>query len=160
MLQRAFPCICSDDESPGWKTQNWKSSLLFMELKLYQIYTTKEVFGCNIHNWFRTCPFDLKHLGWTHCMYGYPKQKFPSCLNLNLKIQTWNFKFGGRTTLTPLITSILKVFKTMNSSLRYDSYKFALQMLNPTNPEGKCEFEWPHTLWMTHWLTLRMTHGL
>ena len=33
----------------------------------------------------------------------------------------------------------------MKSSFRYDSYKFALQMLNPTDLEGKCEFEWPHT---------------
>jgi hypothetical protein len=60
--------------------------------------------------------------------------------NLNFEM-----KFGGRTTLTSLITSIQKLFKTMNSSLRYDSYKFALQMLNPTDTEGKCEFEWPHT---------------
>ena len=33
----------------------------------------------------------------------------------------------------------------MKYSLRYDSYKFALQILNPIDPEGKCEFEWPHT---------------
>ncbi len=54
-------------------------------------------------------------------------------------------KFGGRTTVTSLITSIQKLFKTMKSSLRYDSYKSALQILNPIDPEGKCEFEWPHT---------------
>jgi hypothetical protein len=59
-------------------------------------------------------------------MYGY-KTKIPSRLNLNLKFK---MKFGGRTTLTSLITSIEKLFKTMKSSLRYDSYKFALQMLN------------------------------
>jgi hypothetical protein len=29
--------------------------------------------------------------------------------------------------------------------MRYDSYKFGLQKLNPTDLEGKCEFEWPHT---------------
>ena len=33
----------------------------------------------------------------------------------------------------------------MKSSLRYDSYKFALQMLTSIDPEGKCEFGWPHT---------------
>jgi hypothetical protein len=33
----------------------------------------------------------------------------------------------------------------MKSSLRYGSYKFALQILSPTDPEGKYEFEWPHT---------------
>ncbi len=59
--------------------------------------------------------------------------------NSNLNFE---FQIGGRTTL---ITSIQKLLKTMKSSLRYDSYKFALQMLNPTDLEGKCEFEWPHT---------------
>ena len=82
-------------------------------------------------------------------MNGYPKQKIPSSLNLNLKIQIgslkFELKFGGRTTLTSLITSIQKLFKTMKSSLRYDSYKFALQMLTSIDPEGKCEFGWPHT---------------
>ncbi len=33
----------------------------------------------------------------------------------------------------------------MKSSLGYDSYKFALQKLNPTGLDGKCEFEWAHT---------------
>jgi hypothetical protein len=33
----------------------------------------------------------------------------------------------------------------MKSSLRYDSYKFALQMLTSMDPEGKCEIEWPHS---------------
>ncbi len=33
----------------------------------------------------------------------------------------------------------------MKSIFRYDSYKFALQMLNPIGLDGKCEFEWPHT---------------
>ncbi len=66
------------------------------------------------------------------------KTKIPILFKFELKL-------GGRTALTSLITSIQKLFKTMKSSLRYDSYKFALQMLNPTDPEGKCEFEWPHT---------------
>jgi hypothetical protein len=82
-------------------------------------------------------------------MYGYPKPKLPSCLNLNLKIQIrtlkFKLKFGGRTTLKSLITSIQKLFKTMKSSLRYDSCKFALHMLTSIDPEGKCQFEWPHT---------------
>ncbi len=80
-------------------------------------------------------------------MYSYPKQKDPIL---------FKFEFGGRTTLTSLITSIQKLFKTMKSSLRYDSYKFALQILNSTNQKNKktfppiiygtkCEFEWPHT---------------
>ncbi len=51
----------------------------------------------------------------------------------------FKLKFGGRTTLTSLITSILKLFKTMKSSLRYDSYKFVLQMLSHTGLEGKFE---------------------
>ncbi len=38
-----------------------------------------------------------------------------------------------------------KIFKTMKSSLRYGSCKFALQKLDPTDLEGKCEFEWPQT---------------
>jgi hypothetical protein len=41
-------------------------------------------------------------------MYSYPEQKISSYLNLNLKIQFWTLKFelkfGGRTTLTSLIT--------------------------------------------------------
>ncbi len=33
----------------------------------------------------------------------------------------------------------------MKFSFRSESYKFALQKLNPTDLEGKCEFEWPQT---------------
>ncbi len=63
-----------------------------------------------------------------------------------IQIQTLKFKqkFGGRN-FTDLITPIQKLFKTMKSSFRYDRYKFALQKLNTTELEGKCEFEWPHT---------------
>ncbi len=79
-------------------------------------------------------------------MYGYPKQKISSCLNLNLKfkfeiqIEIW---WAYYTDLPDHVHP--NFFKTMKSSLRYGSYKFALQILNPTDPEGKCEFEWPHT---------------
>jgi hypothetical protein len=59
--------------------------------------------------------------------------------NSNLKFE---LKFGGHNTLTSLITSIQKLFKTR---LRYDSYKFSLRMLTSIDPEGKCEFGWPHT---------------
>ncbi len=78
---------------------------------------------------------------------GESKTKIPILFEFELENSNLKFemKFGGRTTLTPLITSIQNLFKTMNSSFRYDSHKFALQMLTPTDLEWKCEFEWPHT---------------
>ncbi len=73
------------------------------------------------------------------------KTKIPILFKFENSNLNFELKFGWRTTLTSLITSIQKLFKTMKSSLRYDSYKFALQMLTSIDLEGKCEFGWPHT---------------
>ncbi len=68
--------------------------------------------------------------------YGIKKSKTQIliCLILSLKIQIWTskfkLKFGGRTTLTSMNTSIQKLFKTNKSSLGYDSYKFAYAQLH------------------------------
>ncbi len=70
-------------------------------------------------------------------MYGN-REKNSSCLNLNLKIW-WAYYTDLPDHVHP------KIIQNYKSSFRYDSYKFALQVFNPTSPEGKREFEWPLT---------------
>jgi hypothetical protein len=106
--------------------------------------TPKEVFGCfivliqNLSVCLETSRVDSQQL-------GELEKNISFCLNLKIQIFNFKLKFGGRTTLTSLISSIQKLFKTMNSSLGYDSFKFGLQKLNHIDLEGKCEFKWPHT---------------